>query len=270
MPPKQFPTSPPLAKLPAAFAELTQLFFVFFIVAIFCAPVMAAKARLHVEISDAFVDMRTGPGKAYPVFYVAQRGQVLEIVKRRTQWFKVRLAVGGERTKTGWVHFDGLANTRVTDSQQLASADKRLSYVFDSPWSAGFLLGNLADSDLLTAYLAYNLTKNYSLELHGTQYFGLTEEGWFVNGIAQYTFYPDWWVSPYMQLGVGYVEQDFKGLVKLKQDTDDNFFQSGAGLDVRITARYRLRFEYKHLNVLTSSDDNEEIELWQVGFGATF
>ena len=43
---------------------------------------------------------RTGPGRGYPVFFVAARDEWVEIELRHTDWYKVRTAGG----KLGWVH----------------------------------------------------------------------------------------------------------------------------------------------------------------------
>lgn len=53
-----------------------------------------------VRIEDAYIEMHTGMGRAYPVFYVAERGEWVQVLVHRTQWFKVRT----RRLKEGWVH----------------------------------------------------------------------------------------------------------------------------------------------------------------------
>ena len=52
-----------------------------------------------VSVADPFLDMHTGPGRGYPIFHVVDRGDDIDIVMRRTDWFKVRAANGTE----GWV-----------------------------------------------------------------------------------------------------------------------------------------------------------------------
>lgn len=53
-----------------------------------------------VRVQDAYIEMHTGMGREYPVFYVAKRGEWVQVVVHRTQWFKVRT----RRLKEGWVH----------------------------------------------------------------------------------------------------------------------------------------------------------------------
>ncbi len=50
-------------------------------------------------VADPYLEMHTGPGRGYPIFHVVDRGESVEIIKQRTDWFLVRDADGDE----GWV-----------------------------------------------------------------------------------------------------------------------------------------------------------------------
>ncbi|MFQ5488167.1 MAG: SH3 domain-containing protein, partial [Gammaproteobacteria bacterium] len=67
---------------------------------VLCLSTSAALAdrTVEVEVADPYLELHTGPGAAYPVFYVVERGDRVQILKRRTGWFKVRTAKG----KEGW------------------------------------------------------------------------------------------------------------------------------------------------------------------------
>ena len=43
--------------------------------------------------------MRTGPGRGYPIFHVIDRGESVDIIMQRTDWYQVR----AENGKEGWV-----------------------------------------------------------------------------------------------------------------------------------------------------------------------
>jgi uncharacterized protein YraI len=59
------------------------------------------------KVTAPFIEFRTGPGRGYPVFYVAERHQSVTIELRRTDWYKVR-AEGGQ---VGWVQRQQLEST---------------------------------------------------------------------------------------------------------------------------------------------------------------
>lgn len=66
-------------------------------------PRVVPAAEQHyftVVVAEPYIEMHTGPGRGYPVFHVVDRGNEIEVIKRRTDWFKVRTARG----KEGWVN----------------------------------------------------------------------------------------------------------------------------------------------------------------------
>ena len=52
---------------------------------LFLAAAAQADDNLQkILVADPFIELRTGPGRGYPIFHVAERGQEVVIVKRRT------------------------------------------------------------------------------------------------------------------------------------------------------------------------------------------
>ena len=76
-----------------------------------------AKAQVseRVKVADPYLEMRTGPGRGYPVHHVAERHEFVIIELRNTDWFKVRTVSDTGNDKTGWVHRRQLATT-LTDA----------------------------------------------------------------------------------------------------------------------------------------------------------
>jgi len=67
-----------------------------------------ANAQLaEVEVREPFIELHTSPGRSYPVFDIAERGERVQILKRRTGWFKIRTA----RNREGWVQAGQLASS---------------------------------------------------------------------------------------------------------------------------------------------------------------
>ena len=63
------------------------------------APVLAADESRTVTVADPFLEMHTGPGGGYPIFHVVDRGDNVDVLKQRTEWYLVRTDKG----KEGWV-----------------------------------------------------------------------------------------------------------------------------------------------------------------------
>ena len=55
-----------------------------------CLPAAAAArgtAPVAVEVADSYLELHTGPGRGYPVTRVIPRGDHVEVLKRRTDWY---------------------------------------------------------------------------------------------------------------------------------------------------------------------------------------
>ena len=78
--------------------------------ALFLIPLGAhSEEPLSIEVREPFIELHTSPGSGYPVFEIAERGEPLLILKRRTEWFKVRT----QSRHIGWVHIDQLRSSLV-------------------------------------------------------------------------------------------------------------------------------------------------------------
>ena len=76
------------------------------------AMLSTAAAAEKVQITDPYIELRTGPGRGYPVFHVAPRADWIELLMRHTDWFKVRTADGRE----GWVNRQQLETVWLSNS----------------------------------------------------------------------------------------------------------------------------------------------------------
>ena len=48
----------------------------------------------HVFVAESFLEMRTGPGRGYPIFHIAEQGEPIIIVKRRPTGSKSKQQTG--------------------------------------------------------------------------------------------------------------------------------------------------------------------------------
>jgi hypothetical protein len=54
------------------------------------------------------------------------------------------------------------------------------------------------------------------------------------------------------------------------EDRTDQTVHAGAGVRAYLTRRFIFRAEYRNYMVLTSRDDNEEVDEWTAGFSVFF
>src|SRR4030095_6837419 len=67
----------------------------------------AAAEPERLKLADPYLELHTGPGRGFPVFFVVQREDWVVVQLRYTDWYKVRTEGG----KEGWVHRSQLVNT---------------------------------------------------------------------------------------------------------------------------------------------------------------
>ena len=219
-----------------------------------------------VQVAEAFIEMHTGPGRGYPVFYVAGEGDHVVILKRRTNWFKIR----GPRDKEGWVHIEQMRRTLDLEGGPIDFGEVGLDQFAHRRWEMGMTGGDFDGARTLSGYLGYALTPNIALQLEATQILGDFSDGLMGTGnILMYPF-PTWRVSPYFTIGTGIIKTQPHTTVVQAEDRQDEIVHVGAGANLYLSDRFILRLEYKRHTVLTSRDDNQEIDQWKAGFSVFF
>ena len=226
----------------------------------------AERRRQEVVIDDPFIELHTGPGRGYPVFYVAERGEQVALLKRRTDWFKVRIPRGQE----GWVHREQLSRTLTLDGEQFALPGLSLGDYAERRWEAGVLYGDFGGANAISTYGAFGFTPNLSVELWVEQVLGRFSDSTLASLNIVHTLYPDRRWSPYFTLGGGSIHTEPKATLVATDDRTDSFAHAGAGARVYLTRRFVFRAEYKTYVVFTTRDDNEEIREWKAGVSFFF
>ncbi len=229
--------------------------------------VLAAERQYRkVSVADPYLEMHTGPGRGYPVFHVVDRGENVEIIMRRTDWFLLRTAKGDE----GWVDLGQMELTLQPDGSAVDFSRATREDFTNARWEAGVLAGDFGGANIVSVYGSYSLNPHVAVELWGSQILGNFSNGWTASLNVVHETWPDWRVSPFFTLGAGYIHTEPKSTIVQGEDRGDQIGHAGAGLRIYATRRFLLRAEYKSYVVFTSRDDNEEVEEWKVGFAFFF
>jgi len=219
-----------------------------------------------VAVADPYLEMHTGPGRGYPIFHVVDRGESIEIIKQRTDWFLVRDADGDE----GWVDQDQMELTMNPDGSEVDFARAGLEDFTNSKWEMGVLAGDFGGANIVSLYGGYSLNPHVSVEVWGSQILGNFSNGWTASVNVVHETWPDWRVSPFFTLGAGMIWTEPKSTIIQGEDRNDQIGHAGAGFRVYVTRRFLFRAEYRTHVVFTSRNDNEEVEEWKVGFAFFF
>ncbi len=230
------------------------------------APLLAEDEFRSVAVADPYLEMRTGPGSGYPIFHVVDRGETVDIVMQRTDWYLVRAQNG----KEGWVDREQMELTLQPDGDQVSFAKATIDDFTNAKWETGILAGDFGGANIISLYGGYSLNPNVSMEVWGSQILGNFSNGWMGSVNVVHEAWPDWRVSPFFTLGAGVIHTEPKSTIIQGEDRTDQIGHVGAGFRVYATRRFLLRAEYKSYVVFTSRNENEEVEEWKVGFAFFF
>jgi len=232
-------------------------------------PTLSAQAAddlRSVIVADPYLEMRTGPGRGYPIFNVVDRGETVDIVMQRTEWYQVRTAKG----KEGWVDRAQMELTLQPGGDQVSFAKPGMEDFTNAKWELGLLSGDFDGANIISVYGSYSLNPHVSLELWGSQILGNFSNGWMGSVNVVHEAWPEWRVSPFFTLGAGVIHTKPKTTIVVGQDRTDEIGHVGVGVRAYVARRFLLRAEFKSYVVFTSRDENEEVEEWKVGFAFFF
>ena len=219
-----------------------------------------------VEIADPYIEMHTGPGEVYPIFHVVDRGDTIEILKRKNEWFKVRT----RRGKEGWVSRKQLEKTLNPDGSQVQLATLTRDDFNQRRWEGGVLGGEFGGAPVISVYGAYSMTKNLAAEISLSHVQGNFSNSLFVSAHIITQPFPEWRYSPFMTLGTGVIRTEPDSTLVASEDRTDDMLHAGIGVRTFLRRNFVLRAEYKAYTVITSRDDNDEVEEWKLGFSVFF
>jgi hypothetical protein len=91
-----------------------------------------------------------------------------------------------------------------------------------------------------------------------------------IAGILNHVLFPEWRLSPFLQLGTGVVYVEPRATIVLPADRTDQTAYIGTGLRFYLTRRFFVRADYRWHTIFTSRDDNQELEEWKVQIACFF
>jgi hypothetical protein len=197
---------------------------------------------------------------------VADRDALLEVIKRKTDWFKVRTDKGLE----GWVSREQFETTVLPSGAPSQLHEAALGDFSSRRWEIGLTGGSFNSTPLLSLYGGYAFTATLSAELAAGQVLGDYFSSQLYNIKLLSQPFPRWRVSPFFALGAGYLASKTHATLVAPKDTEDFTAQAGLGIRVYLSRRFILRAEYNDYVVFSSDDNNEEFKEWKAGFAFFF
>jgi hypothetical protein len=228
------------------------------------AQAQPAPRTERLTIADPFIELHTGPGRGYPVFFVVQRGDAIEVTLRRTDWFRVRTPDG----KEGWVHRRQLETTLTEAGGTRTFRDVLVDDYLARRVELGTSWGRFESDPMLKIWGLYRLSDTLRGEATVGQVQGTFSGSsfWHLNLLAEP--WSDRRLSPTASLGFG----NFRNVpnLSLVNTAVTNARLSNASIGVRwyLSDRFVARADYTLYTAFVA--DNRSAEYRAITGGLSF
>lgn len=218
----------------------------------------------RLTVADPFLEMRTGPGRGYPVFFVVERGQAVVVELRHTDWYKVR-ADGGQ---LGWVHRHQLESTLTAAGSTKTFRDIALDDYLSRRVQMGAAWGRFKSEPMLKLWTSYRLSDTLSVEGDFGQVQGVFSGTNFWHVALHSEPWSDQRLSPFFGVGVGkfrnFPNQSLVGATT----TDAKLAHAIVGARYHLSERFVLRADWAIYTAFVS--DQRSTEYRAVTAGVSF
>jgi hypothetical protein len=229
-------------------------------------PKPHSKKSELVQVADPYIELRTGPGRGYPIFFVAPRNEWVEIELRHTDWFRVRT----EDDKVGWVSRQQLESTLTAAGGTKTFRDVLLDDYLSRRVQLGAAWGHFKGEPLLKIWTNYRLSDTLSVE--GT--FGQVQGVFSGTNLWHLDLMIEPWsdkrLSPFFAVGLG----KFKNFPNLSligaTTTDAKLGAARIGTRFYISERFVLSADYAIYTAFLNDQRSAEYRAWTAGLSFFF
>jgi uncharacterized protein YgiM (DUF1202 family) len=193
-----------------------------------------------VQVADPYLELHTAPGRGYPVFHVAGRGDWVEILSRHTDWFKVRLSNG----KVGWVERAQIETTLTQSGAQKTFRDVLLDDYLRRRVEMGMAWGRFKNEPMLKLWTGYRLSETLSAEATVGQVQGVFAgtDFWHIGVNAEP--WSDKRLSPFLGVGLGKFKNIPNTSLVSSITTNAKLAHAVAGVRWHLSDRFVVRADY--------------------------
>ena len=229
-------------------------------------PAEASAPRLgeQLSVSAPYLELHTGPGRGYPVFFVVERGALVTLELRRTDWFRVRSAEG----RVGWVPRAQLESTLTAAGATRSFRDLLLDDYLGRRLEVGGHWGRFEGEPMLRFSAQFRLADAFGAEASFGQVQGryAGTEFWHINLNAEP--WSDQRLSPSFGVGFGRLRNVPNLSLVDAQRTNAPLATATLGLRWHLGTRFVLRADYSLYSAFVS--DERTLEYRSLSAGLAF
>lgn len=223
-------------------------------------------ASERLRVAESFLELHTGPGRGYPVFFVVERGQTVTVELRRTDWFRVR-AEGGQ---VGWVRRQQLEATLTEGGIAKSFRDILLDDYLARRVEFGGGGGQFGGEPVVKLWLGWRVAETVGIELAGGQaqgtfsgtdfwHLGLSLEPW-----------SDRRLSPFVGVGIGSFRNIPNRSLVDATTTNARLAQATVGLRWYVSERFVVRADATLYTAFVADERSTEYRAATLGLAFFF
>ena len=221
-----------------------------------------AREYLQLFVAQPYLELHTGPGRGYPVFHVVPRDASVDVLFRRTDWFKVRTEHGVE----GWASQQDMLGMVLADGSPFRFSVGDRAGFGAHRYEAGLFAGAYGGANYVSGYASLSFNSQLALEAALGQFLGRYSNGVTADVGLTHVIVPEARGSPFLTLGLGEVHVEPKATLVQAANRTEQTAYVGGGVRYYLTRRFFVRGEYKAHYVFTKRNQNQEADEWKLGF----
>ena len=223
---------------------------------------------LTLEVIDPFIEVRTGPGRGYPIFYLMEQGEAIDILVRRAQWYEIR----GENGKVGWVNAAQLSRTLQNTGEPADLPSVSFGDYLKNQWRVGFSSGSFVAGDnaeIFTVSLSYRMYSWMGIEGEIGRVLDSDSQGRIQALNLLFEPFSQRRLSPEFILGSGKLSFESQPELGNIDNSNASFINYGLGLNYYLGRNFLVHGDYRWYPVSTNSN-TVTLKSWKIGFSTFF
>ena len=218
------------------------------------------------QVAEPYLELHTGAGRGYPVFFVVERGHWVTIELRHTDWFRVR-AEGGQ---VGWVERRQIEATLTAAGGRKTFRDVLLDDYLRRRVEFGAAWGRFQSEPMLKSWLQWRLADTLAVELSVGQVQGLYSgtDYWQVSLVSEP--WSDQRFSPFFAVGLGKFGNTPNASLVQAIPTKAKLGVATLGLRWHLAERFVARLDWSLTTAFVSDARSTEYRSVSAGIGFFF